>query len=317
MSFRIVSTGSYVPERIVTNHELEEILDTSDQWIVERTGIKARRICTNETAEDLAIKAARRTLESGNTSPEELDLILCATVSGSCICPNMASVVQLGLGASCPAMDINAACSAFIFLLDTAAGFFARGKMKKILIVGAEQMSRILDWADRSTAVIFGDGAGACLLEAGENYLASKLYTKGDRDTIKIPNKIGISPFFTGEEDKPFVQMKGQETFKFAASTMASDIREVVQAAGISESDIDHVIPHQANLRIIDAAIRRIDIPPERYVVNIDRFGNTSAASIPIALDELNSAGKIKRGDIMVLSAFGGGLASAACVIRW
>ena len=317
MSFRIISTGSYVPERIVTNCELEEILDTSDQWIVERTGIKARHVCTNETAEDLAIKAAQRTLESGNTSPEELDLILCATVSGPNVCPNLASVVQLGLGANCPAMDINAACSAFIFLLDTAAGFFARGDMKKILIVGAEQMSRILDWTDRTTAVIFGDGAGACLLEAGENYLASKLYTKGDRDTIKIPNKIGISPFFTGEEDKPFVQMMGQETFKFAASTMASDIREVAQTAGISESDIDHIIPHQANLRIIDAAKNRLDIPPERYVVNIDRFGNTSAASIPMALDELNSAGKIKRGDTLVLSAFGGGLASAACVIRW
>ena len=317
MSFRIISTGSYVPERIVTNHELEEILDTSDQWIVERTGIKARHICTNETAEDLAIMAAQRTLESGNTSPEELDLILCATVSGANVCPNLASVVQLGLDANCPAMDINAACSAFIFLLDTAAGFFSRGDMKKILIVGAEQMSRILDWTDRTTAVIFGDGAGACLLEAGENYLASKLYTKGDRDTIKIPNKIGISPFFTGEEDKPFVQMMGQETFKFAASVMASNIREVAQTAGISESDIDHIIPHQANLRIIDAAKNRLDIPPERYVVNIDRFGNTSAASIPMALDELNSAGKLKRGDTLVLSAFGGGLASAACVIRW
>jgi 3-oxoacyl-[acyl-carrier-protein] synthase-3 len=317
MSFRIVSTGSYVPERIVTNQELEGILDTSDQWIVERTGIKARHICTNETAEDLAVNAAQLALESGNTSPEELDLILCATVSAPYACPSLASVVQLGLGATCPAMDINAACSAFIFLLDTAAGFFARGNMKKILVVGAEQMSRILDWTDRSTAVIFGDGAGACLLEAGENYLASKLFTKGDRDTIKIPSKIGISPFFEGEQDKPFVQMEGQETFKFAASIMAADIREVAQTAEISESDIDHVIPHQANLRIIDAAKRRLDIPPEHYVVNIDKFGNTSAASIPMALDELNSAGKIKRGDILALSAFGGGLSSAACVIRW
>ena len=202
-------------------------------------------------------------------------------------------------------------------MLDTAAGFFARGKVKKMLVVGSEQMSRIIDWTDRSTAVIFGDGAAACVLEAGDNYLASRLFSKGDSDTIKIPTNIGISPFFTGEQDKPLVQMKGQETFKFAVSTMVSDIRKCVADAGLAESDIDHVIPHQANMRIIDAAIKRLKIPAERDVVNISRYGNTSAASIPIALDELNKSGKLKRGDTIVLSSFGGGLSSAACVFRW
>ena len=317
MSFKIISTGSYVPEKIVTNEDLEKILDTSSEWIIERTGIKARHICTDETAEDMAVAAAKRALDAADTKPEELDFILCATVSPPYVCPNLACLIQSGIGADCPAMDIVAACSGFPYMLDTAAGFFARGKVKKMLVVGAEQMSRVLDWTDRGTAVIFGDGAGACVLEAGDNYLASHLWAKGDSDTIKIPTKIGISPFFTGKEDKPLVQMKGQETFKFAVSTMVSDIKKCISEAGIDEADVDHVIPHQANQRIIDAAIKRLKIPAGRYVINIDRFGNTSAASIPIALDELNKSGKLMRGDIIVLSAFGGGLSSASCVITW
>ena len=317
MSFKITSTGSCVPEKIVTNEDLEKILDTSSEWIFERTGIKARHICANETAEDMAIAAAKSALDVANTKPEELDFILCATVSAPYVCPSLACLVQSGVGADCPAMDIVAACSGFPYMLDTAAGFFARGKVKKMLVVGAEQMSRVLDWTDRGTAVIFGDGAGACVLEPGDNYLASRLWAKGDSDTIKIPTKIGISPFFTGQEDKPLVHMKGQETFKFAVSTMASDIKKCIADAGIAESDVAHVIPHQANQRIIDAAIKRLKIPAERYVINIDRVGNTSAASIPIALDELNKSGKLKRGDIIVLSAFGGGLSSASCVIIW
>ena len=317
MSFKIVSTGSYVPEKIVTNEELTEILDTSNEWIVERTGINARHVCTDETAEDMGIAAAKRALHAAGATADQLDFILCATVSPPYVCPNLASLIQAGIGADCPAMDIYAACSGFPFMLETAAGFFARGKAKKMLVVGAEQMSRVLDWTDRATAVIFGDGAGACVLEAGDNYLASRLYSKGDKETIKIPTKIGISPFFTGEEDKPLVFMKGQETFKFAVSTMASDIKKCIADAGIEQSRVDHVIPHQANQRIIDAAIKRLKIPADRYVVNINRYGNTSAASIPIALDELNQSGKLKRDDIVVLSSFGGGLSSASCVIRW
>lgn len=317
MSFRVVSTGSYVPQRIVKNQELEQILDTTDQWIIERTGIHSRHICTDETAEELAVGAARHALNEVSLDPLELDLIICATVSAPYISPNLASLVQAGIGARCPALDINAACSAFIYMLETAAAYFARGKVKKVLVVGAEQMSRILDWTDRNTAVIFGDAAAACVLESGDNYLASRLYSKGDKEIIKIPTKTGNSPFFCGEEDKPLIQMKGQETFKFAVSIMASDILDVISEARLTESDIDYVIPHQANKRIMDAAMRKINIPYQRCVINIERFGNTSAASIPLALDELNKSGKLQRGDNLVMTAFGGGLASAACVLRW
>ena len=317
MSFRIVSTGSFVPPRVVKNSEFEAFLETTDQWITERTGVKARHICTRETASTLAIEAGRRALQAGNTKPEELDFILCATVSGEYISPSMSCLVQAGLGAACPAMDINAACSAFVFMLDTAAGLFARKKVKKVLVVGAEQMSRILDWHDRATAVIFGDGAGACLLEAGNNYLESKLYAAGGSDVIKIPTPIGISPFYEGDQEKPLIHMKGQETFKFAVGVMAADIKDVLNRANLTEGDVDYVIPHQANTRIINSAKKRLGIPADRFVVNLDRYGNTSSASIPLALDELNQSGKLKRGNLLVFSAFGGGLASGACVIRW
>ena len=317
MSFRILSTGSSVPERVVTNDELSTFLDTSDQWIAERTGVRERRICVTETASSLALAAAQRALTAGGVEASELDMIIAATTSSDYVSPGIACLVQQGLGAVCPALDVSAACSGFVYMLDTAAGFFARGEMKKILVVGAEQMSRVVDWQDRNTAVIFGDGAGACLLEAGENYLSSKLFARGDSDVINIPTPIGISPFFKGEETHPLIHMKGQETFKFAVSVMASDIKEVLARADIEEEEVQHVIPHQANIRIIETAQKRLSIAPEHFAVNLERYGNTSSASIPLVLDELNQAGKLSRGDIIVMSAFGGGLSSAACVIKW
>ena len=317
MSFHIISTGSYAPPQVVTNDDLAGFLDTSDAWVTERTGVKERRVCVTETASSLAVEACRRALQAGNTQPEDLDMIIAATVSGEYVSPGVACMVQAELGATCPAMDVNAACSGFVFMLDTAAGFFARGRAKKILVVGAEQLSRIVDWQDRNTAVIFGDGAGACLLEVGDNYLSSKLYSRGGADVIKIPTPIGISPFFKGEQERPLIHMRGQETFRFAVGAMTTDVVEVLDTAGIDQSQVAYVVPHQANMRIIDAAKKRLAIPPERFAVNMDRYGNTSAASIPIMLDELNRAGKLTRGDIIVLSAFGGGLSSGACVLRW
>jgi len=317
MSFRIVSTGSFLPPRVVTNDELATFLDTSDQWITERTGVKERRVCVTETASTLAIEAGRRALEAGGVRAEELDLIIAATVSGAYHSPGVACMVQAGLGAVCPAMDVSAACSGFVFMLDVAAGFFARERVKKVLVVGAEQMSRVVDWTDRNTAILFGDGAGACLLEAGDNYLSSKLHSRGGAEVIKIPTAIGISPFFEGEQERPLIHMRGQETFKFAVSAMAADIQAVLEAAGVAQSDVACVIPHQANIRIVDTAKKRLHIPPDRFAVNLERYGNTSAASIPIVLDEYQRAGKLTRGDIVVLSAFGGGLSSGACVLRW
>lgn len=317
MTFNVIGTGSYVPPLAVTNDDLSKYIDTSDEWIVQRVGVKKRHICTTETAADLAYEAAKRALENGNTRVEELDMIICATVSGEDVSPAVSCSVQEKLGATCPSMDINAACSAFIFMLETAAGYFARKKVKKVLVIGAERMSRIMDWSDRSTCVIFGDGAGAMLLSAGDNYIASKLNTKGGDDVIKIPNFIGCSPFYKKEQLKPYIHMKGQETFKFAVNAMCKDITDVIMEAGISFEEVDHVIPHQANIRIIDGAKKRLNIPPERFHSNIDKYGNTSAASIPILIDELNRAGRLKKGDILALAAFGGGLSSGACILRW
>ncbi|MBE7045345.1 MAG: ketoacyl-ACP synthase III [Ruminococcaceae bacterium] len=317
MSFEILGTGSYVPERVVTNDELSNYVETSDEWIVKRVGIRERRVCTSETTADLGYLAAKNALENSNTAPEDLDLILAATVSGDSVSPSLACMIQKKLGATCPAYDVNAACSAFLFLLETAAGYFARKKVKKVLVVGAERMSRIVDWEDRSTCVIFGDGAGAAVLGEGEGYLSSKLFSDGGDDVICIPTPGGKSPFYQGEETVPYVMMKGQETFKFAVGAMCRDVLEVMEDAGISKEELAYIIPHQANQRILDFAGKRLGIPMEKIFMNIDRLGNTSSASIPIAIDELNRNGQLKKGDLVVLTAFGGGLSSAACVIRW
>lgn len=318
MSFKILGTGRCVPEKVVTNDDLAKFLDTSDEWITERTGIRQRHVCTTETTVDLAVGAALNALENSGVEASELDMIICTTSSGDYITPAMACIVQARIGATCPAMDINSGCPAFLYMLDSAEGYFARGRVKKMLLISAERMSRVLDWDDRSTCVIFGDGAGAVVLGEGDNYLASQLFAKGERDTIKIPTHDGKSPFFTAvRTEKPYVHMKGQETFKFAVTRMCRDVKKVLAETGISEDDVNHIIPHQANLRIIEAARKRLKTPSERFYVNIDRYGNTSSASIPIALDELNRAGELKPGDIIVLTAFGSGLTSAACVIRW
>ncbi len=317
MSFQILGTGSYVPPRAVTNDELSEFLDTSDEWITRRIGVKQRYICTTESTADLALEAAARAMENAGVEPQELDMILCATISGDDATPALACMVQKRLGASCPAMDINSACSAFIFMLDTAAGFFARKKVKKMLVVGAERMSRLLDWSDRSTCVIFGDGAGAAVLGEGEGYLASRLLTKGGDDVIRCPQTNGASPFCQRPQPHPFVFMNGQETYKFAVQSICKDLKDVIGEAGFTPQQIDHVVLHQANLRIIQAAKKRLNIPEEKYWTNIQKYGNTSSASIPIVLDEMNRQGRLKRGQILAMCAFGGGLSSGACILQW
>ncbi len=317
MSFSIAGTGMYVPEHAVTNDDISKLVDTNDEWIRQRVGIAERRISTDETTTEMAYHAAMRALENANTSPKELDLIIGATVSGENICPSVASLLQKKIGAVCPAYDINAACSAFIFLLETAAGYFARGRVKKMLVVGAERLSGIVDWTDRSTCIIFGDGAGAAVLEAGDGYLDSELTTEGGDDVIKIPSFIGSSPFFTAESDSPYIHMHGQETFKYAVNAITRDIRTLLERNGLTADDIKYIVPHQANARIIDLASRKLKINIEKFVVNIDKYGNTSSASIPMALDEINRAGKLQKGDLLIFTAFGGGLSNGACLIRW
>ncbi|MBO4897973.1 MAG: ketoacyl-ACP synthase III [Clostridia bacterium] len=317
MSINIIGTGSYVPEKVLTNDDLSNMVDTSDEWIMQRVGVSERHIAVNESAADMAIKAAEKALENANLAAKDLDLIIASTLTSDTACPTVAGYVQAGVGALCPAFDINSACSGFLFALDTAASFVSRGGFDKILVVGAERVSKIVNWKDRSTCVIFGDGAGAAVVTRGDGYLASKLVTSGGDNVIKIPNYIGTSVFYKKEEDPPYIFMDGQETFKFAVNSIVDDITDVSKKANIALSDIDHVVLHQANIRIMDYASKRLKIPKEKFYANIGNYGNTSSASVAIALDEVARSGKLKRGDIVAMSAFGGGLSSAACILRW
>lgn len=317
MAIEVLGTGFYVPENVVTNDDISEMVDTSDEWIMQRVGVHSRHISVDETAADFATNAAMEALKAANITPEDLDLIVAATITSETICPSLAGTVQKNIGALCPAFDINSACSGFLFALDTAVSYIARGKIRNVLVIGAERLSKIVDWSDRSTCVIFGDGAGAFVIAPGENYLSSTLYTMGGNDVLEVPNFTGASPFYKAENRDPYIMMEGQETFKFAVNKIVEDIKYVAEDAGISLDEIDHIVTHQANIRIIDYASKRLGIPKEKFFVNIERYGNTSAASVPIAVAELNRTGKIKKGDIVVLAAFGGGLSSAACIIKW
>ncbi len=318
MSFQILGTGSFVPERVVTNEELSQMVDTSDEWIVKRIGVRKRRVCTSETVTDLGVEAARRALADAGVQPEELDLIIAATISADTISPGLGGMVQNRLGARCPAFDMNVACPGFLFALDVAAGFFARKAVKKVLVVSAERMSGLMDWEDRATCCIFGDGAGAVVLGEGDAYLASELHTQGGDYIISIPVKWDNSPFYQRELPKNKVNMEGQATYKFAVTSMVSDIKSVLEKAGITGEQVKAVIPHQANYRIINEARRRLpEIAPEKFLINIEEYGNTSSASEPLLLDEARRKGMFQPGDYILLSAFGGGLSSASCVVRW
>lgn len=316
MSFNIAGTGSYLPSTVVTNDDLSKIVDTSDEWITQRIGVKERRISVDETAADMAAKAAKEALLSSGIKAAELDYIIAATCSADDMCPTVAGMVQKAIGASCPAFDINSACSGFLFALETAAAFFERGA-QKILVIGAERISRITDWTDRSTCVIFGDGAGAAVLTKGDGLLYSKLSTFGGNEVIGIPNRDTDCPFSEKRMKKPYIFMDGQETFKFAVNSITEGINAALSTLNLTADDISHFVLHQANMRIISYAAKRLHTDINKFFVNIQKYGNTSSASVPIALDELVRTKGIKSGDLLLLSAFGGGLSSAVSVIKW
>lgn len=317
MTFKIIGTGSAHPARAVTNEELSKIVDTSDEWIYTRTGIKSRYVCTDETIVDVAEAAARAALKNAGTAPGELDGMICTTIRGDYFTPSLSCVLQERLGASCPAFDMNAACTGFIYALDVAAGFFARGRVQKLLIISCENMSKMLDWKDRSTCVLFGDGAGAVVLEEGNNLLSIRVSAQGNRDIMFIPSVSGNSPFNRSPCPASFLTMHGHEVYKFAVNEMATQLNAAIQEAGLSHQDITWVLPHQANLRIIEAAKKRLKIPHNRYCSNIEKYGNISSAAIPILMDELNRKNTFSSGDLLALVAFGGGLTSGACILRW
>ncbi|MCI1982246.1 MAG: ketoacyl-ACP synthase III [Oscillospiraceae bacterium] len=317
MNFKIIGTGSAHPARSVTNDELSQIMDTSDEWITSHTGVKSRYVCTTETISDVAEVAGRAALENAGVDASELDGIICTTIRGDYFTPSLACVLQERLGAHCPAFDMNAACTGFIYSLDTAAGFFARGRVRKMLIVSCENMSKLLDWKDRTTCVLFGDGAGAVVLEAGENLLSIRISAQGSRETMYIPNVNGNSPFNQSPCPPTALFWHGHDVYRFAVTQMAAELKAAIQDAGLTQQDVTWVLPHQANLRIIDASQKRLDIPRDRFLVNIQRYGNISSAAIPILMDEENRKGTFHSGDILGLVAFGGGLTSGACILRW
>ena len=321
----IVGVGSYVPERVLTNAELEKMVDTSDDWITTRTGIKERRIAAeNEFTSDLAAKAAMKALQQAGVTPEQVDLIIVATITPDMLFPSTACLVQRKIGARrAAAFDIEAACSGFIYALEIGQQFIMSRTYDTVLVIGAEKLSSIIDWTDRNTCVLFGDGAGAAVLQnrpKSHGLLTACMGADGTKsDLLCMPgggSKIPATPDSVASR-LHYLRMDGKETFKNAVNAMLTAAQESMQRCEISVSQIKCIIPHQANRRIIDAVGERLEARPEQLFVNLDRYGNTSAASVAIALDEAVQGGRMQRGDLILLVVFGAGLTWGAAVIEW
>jgi len=313
----IAGTGSALPRRRIDNAELAETVDTSDAWIVERTGIRSRYIAGDgETTASLATEAARNALEAAGFQPSDIDLIVLATATPDQTFPSSATKVQATLGiADCVAFDVHAVCTGFLYALTVADSMVRSGNARKALVIGAETFSRLLDWEDRATCVLFGDGAGAVVLSAEDGpsgILATKLHADGRHNDLLF---VDGGPSTTGTVGK--LRMKGREVFRHAVVNLADVLTEVLADAGLSPADVDWVVPHQANARILDATARKLGLPAEKVVMTVDRHANTSAASVPLALDTAVRDGRIKRGDLVVLEAMGGGFTWGAAALRY
>lgn len=322
MPARIVGVGKYLPSRVLTNADLESMVETSDEWIVERTGIRERRIAADdETTASLGTQAARMALDTAGLTPDQIDLILCATSTPDGMFPASSSLIQERLGArGAAAFDVNAACNGFIAALSTGAQFIESGAYQRVLVVGAEVYSRIMDWTDRSTCILFGDGAGAVVLESSDTGGINSFVLKNDGAGASLlyargPASSTASSVLAGESF--CVVMDGREVFKFAVRAMEEATREAAQKAGISLDEITYLVPHQANLRIMNGFAKALDIGTERVISNVAKYGNTSSASIPIALCEAWEEGRLNPGDHLVFVAVGGGLSWGASVVEW
>ncbi|MEA5446632.1 beta-ketoacyl-ACP synthase III [Gammaproteobacteria bacterium AB-CW1] len=321
MYSRIIGTGRYLPEKVLSNRDLEKMVETSDQWIRERTGIERRHIAADgETTCDLCEHAARNAMEAAGVTPDDIDMIIVGTTTPDQIFPNVGCLLQERLGnRGVPAIGLEAACSGFIYGMSVADKFIRTGAAKRVLVVGAETLSRFIDWTDRSTCVLFGDGAGAVILEASDEpgIISTHIHADGSyKDLLYFPS--GVSKGFNDlKSGKDFVQMKGNEVFRVAVTTLGRIARETLEANNMSGDEIDWLIPHQANLRIIEATAKKLKMPMERVILTVQDHGNTSSASVPMALDVAVRDGRIQRGQTILLEAFGGGFTWGSALIRY
>lgn len=318
---RILATGSALPERVVTNADLEKIVDTSDEWIRSRTGICERRIAADgETTGDLAFRAGKQALDDAGVKAADLDLVILGTTTPDLVFPATACLIQHRLGANgCMAFDVNAACSGFMYALGVANSFVRSGQVKRALVMGAETLTRMVDWNERETCVLFGDGAGAVVLEASDEpgILATCLHADGGYKDL-LYNPVGVSAGFKDEPNHGVrIHMKGREVFKVAVKTFDALVGETLAAAGMQESEVDFLIPHQANLRIIEATAKRLGMSMDRVIVTVDKHANTSSGSVPLALDAAVRSGRIRRGQNLLMEAFGGGFTWASALVRY
>jgi 3-oxoacyl-[acyl-carrier-protein] synthase-3 len=323
---RITGTGSYVAQGVLTNQDLERIVDTSDEWIIERTGIKERRIAGREVASsDMAAEATRNALQMAGLAPNDLDMIICGTVTPDRQLPATAAYVQKKIGATkhCPSFDIAAACAGSLYGMSIADSFIRAGRAKHVAVIGVELLSRVLDYEDRNTCVLFGDGAGAMILSAdagNQGLMSTHLFTDGSlTDALYIPAGGSLLPASadTVEQRMHYVRMEGREVFKYAVKYLSDSAKTALEANNMEPDDVNLVVAHQANIRILEAVSKRLGIPLERFVLNLEWFGNTSSASVPLALDEAVRGGRINAGDLVLMIALGGGISWGSAMVRW
>ena len=322
MTTRIIGTGSCLPETVVTNNFLSEIMDTSDEWIRSRTGIRERRLVKEETTSSMCIEASRKALEDAGLEPEDIDLILVGTITGDYVTPSTACEIQAGIGAvKAVAFDLNAACSGFLFALNTAHAYLQAGIYRNALVLGAETLSKIMDWSDRSTCVLFGDGAGAAVVRAdsdGHGLMAFEQGSDGAKGMVlACPGRVNNNPLVSNPTALNYVAMDGQEVYKFAVTTVPRSIIRVLDKAGLVPEDVDYYVLHQANIRIIQSVAKRLKLSEDKFPISLDHCGNISAGSVPILLDEMNRKGMLKSGMKIVLSGFGAGLTWGTALLEW
>lgn len=320
----IIGTGSYAPENTMSNDDIAKLVDTSDEWITSRTGIRERRISTKETTAEMAYEAAKRAIDNAGITADDIDLIICATITPDYFMPSVACMVQgMLMAKKAAAFDLNAACTGFVYAMTTATQFIQSGMYQKVLVIGVDTISKILDWTDRSTCVLFGDGAGAAVISASDKkrgIISSTLSSDGSKQSILYCEAMPLlNPYIKQEGERviPSIKMQGQEVFKFAVRSVTETIETVLSEGNLTPEDVKFVISHQANRRIIEVVAKNCNIPIEKFFMNLERYGNTSSASVGIALDELVQTGDLKSGDMIILVGFGGGMTSGAILMEW